>query len=150
MRATLEQMIEENGADELMKIIARCEHALDVGTVPFVYLECTGRAAIEPLRTERKWTALSEVVLSGRLICVDEREIAIVRKHLPAHIELTLAEAGCVSFAVHPASDDGVWQVDERFVDAAAFEAHQRRVASSAWGRATADIQRDYIIRGVE
>ncbi|MEZ5086110.1 MAG: hypothetical protein R2722_07640 [Tessaracoccus sp.] len=39
-----------------------------------------------------------------------------------------------------------MWQVDELFVDAAAFAAHQDRVARSEWGRATAGIERRYTI----
>ncbi len=38
--------------------------------------------------------------------------------------------------------------MSERFLDEAAFDAHQRRVASSTWGRETAGIQRSYVIRG--
>ncbi|MFC7416240.1 hypothetical protein ACFQNE_07245, partial [Gordonia phosphorivorans] len=42
--------------------------------------------------------------------------------------------------------DLGIWLVAEEFVDQAAFEAHQQRVAASAWGHATAAIRRDYTI----
>ena len=87
-------------------------------------------------------------MLSGQLICRDALDVEVVRQYLPRHIELTLAEPGCVSFTVVPTSDERVWQVDERFVDEAAFEVHQRRVAASEWGHATAGIERDYIIGG--
>lgn len=42
-----------------------------------------------------------------------------------------------------------VWQVDECFQDSSAFKAHQDRVAGSAWGRATAGIERCYAIDGL-
>lgn len=89
-----------------------------------------------------------EVTLSGSLRCADETEAARVRAHLPAHLALTRAEPGCVSFDVDPTDDPLVWRVEERFVDEAAFDAHQRRVAASAWGAATVGIERRYEIRG--
>ena len=90
---------------------------------------------------------MTQVVLSGRLICVDDEHAAIVAQHLPRHIELTRAEPGCVDFSVVQSDDPYVWRVDERFIDQAAFDAHQRRVAGSEWGRATVGIERDYTIR---
>lgn len=90
----------------------------------------------------------SEVTLSGELRCADEAEAARVRAHLPAHLALTRAEPGCLAFDVDPTDDPLVWRVGERFVDEAAFDAHQRRVAASAWGTATAGIDRRYEIRG--
>ncbi len=39
-----------------------------------------------------------------------------------------------------------IWQVDEAFIDRAAFEAHQSRAAASDWGQQTAGITRDYVI----
>lgn len=89
-------------------------------------------------------TPCDHVVLTGRLICRDEREAAVVEHYLPGHLAATRAEAGCVSFTVVPTADPRVWQVAETFVDAAAFAAHQRRAAASEWGRATRGIRRDY------
>lgn len=88
------------------------------------------------------------VSLSGELRCRDDDQTARVRAHLPEHVALTRAEPGCLSFDVEPAAEVGVWHVDERFIDEAAFDAHQRRVAASAWGAATAGIERQYAIRG--
>jgi quinol monooxygenase YgiN len=87
-----------------------------------------------------------QVVLSGQLVCASDDEVATVRRHLPRHVELTRAEPGCISFDVHQTEDRFVWQVDERFADDAAFQAHQARVAASEWGRATAGIERRYSI----
>ena len=92
---------------------------------------------------------MSQVRLSGQLVCQSEDEAAIVLQHLSIHVKLTRAEAGCESFEVHQTDDPLVWQVDERFTDAAAFEAHQARVGASEWGRATAGIERRYTIHGI-
>jgi len=89
-----------------------------------------------------------EVTLTGELRCADGGQAERVRAHLDAHIALTRAEPGCLSFEVTPTDTDGVWRVSERFIDEAAFNAHQRRVVSSAWGQATAGIPRSYVIRG--
>jgi quinol monooxygenase YgiN len=83
--------------------------------------------------------------LTGRLICANAAEAALVQAHLPEHIARTRAEPGCLSFTVEPAADL-VWTVAEDFVDRAAFAAHQARVQASDWGRATREIRRDYAI----
>ena len=89
------------------------------------------------------------VRLSGRLICASEQEAEIVRRHLPAHIDLTRAEPGCISFEVSPTDDPLIWTVEEHFRDRASFGSHQERTRASAWGAATADIARDYEISGL-
>lgn len=86
------------------------------------------------------------VHLTGRLICETHEQADIVAAHLPLHVQLTRAEQGCVSFAVEPSEEPFVWRVSEHFVDRDAFAAHQKRVAESAWGEATAAIARDYEI----
>lgn len=89
----------------------------------------------------------SQVALSGQLVCASDEEVAVVQRHLPQHIDLTRAEPGCISFEVNQTDDRYVWQVDERFVDRAALDAHQARVAASKWGEVTAGIERRYSIR---
>ncbi len=89
------------------------------------------------------------VRLTGQLLCEDREEALLVVEHLPAHIALTRAEPGCVSFDVSRSTDPLVWQVEECFADEAAFRAHQDRVARSEWGRLTVGIQRRYSIRGL-
>lgn len=86
------------------------------------------------------------IELTGRLLCADAAEAERVRQALPAHVALTRAEPGCLSFEVEP---DGpfTWRVAELFTDSAAFEAHQKRMRESDWGRATEGIKRDYEIR---
>lgn len=90
----------------------------------------------------------AEVSLTGELRCADAEELERVRTHLPLHVALTRAERGCLSFDVDPTGDPLVWRVEERFVDEAAFDAHQHRVAASAWGSETAGIERRYEIHG--
>ena len=92
---------------------------------------------------------MSDVYLSGQLVCRNTDDVAIVVQHLDRYVMLTRAEAGCVSFTVTPTSDPLVWQVDEHFRDAAAFRLHQDRVADSTWGRATAGIERRYTVKGL-
>lgn len=92
---------------------------------------------------------MSGMLLSGQLVCTTEEQARIVSVHLPEHIRLTRAEAGCISFAVTPTADPLVWSVEERFEDQRVFELHQRRVAASTWGQATAGIERRYSIQGL-
>ncbi|HKT56197.1 MAG TPA: antibiotic biosynthesis monooxygenase [Microbacterium sp.] len=89
---------------------------------------------------------MTTITLTGRLICADDDEAATVLRHLDRHIELTRAESGCLQFDVEPTADPLVWTVCERFVDRSAFESHQLRVRGSDWGRATASIERDYVV----
>ncbi|WP_104190499.1 GNAT family N-acetyltransferase [Cryobacterium sp. Y82] len=91
----------------------------------------------------------SAVCLSGQLVCHTQDQANTVRDHLPVHLALTRAEPGCRSFNVTPTSDPLVWMVEERFEHAAAFKAHQERVASSEWGRATSGIERRYSVIGL-
>jgi quinol monooxygenase YgiN len=86
------------------------------------------------------------VTLTGRLICATAAEAARVRAHLPDHIRLTRAEPGCLRFDVVATDDPLVWQVDETFIDQAAFDAHQARTQASRWARETAGIARDFTL----
>jgi quinol monooxygenase YgiN len=89
---------------------------------------------------------MPRIQLTGILICANEEQAAIVATHLPRHIELTRAEAGCIRFDVTSTPDALVWDVAELFATADAFRAHQERVAASEWGTATAGIERKYSI----
>ncbi|MBF4601089.1 antibiotic biosynthesis monooxygenase [Frigoribacterium sp. VKM Ac-1396] len=92
---------------------------------------------------------MTDVHLTGQLICATEDEARVVSLHLPQHVELTRAEAGCIAFDVTPTDDRLVWAVEERFHDGHAFELHQQRVAGSEWGRATDGFTRRYSIEGL-
>ncbi|WP_019956612.1 putative quinol monooxygenase [Yoonia vestfoldensis] len=87
--------------------------------------------------------------LTGRLICADAHEAGNVTTHLPDHIRLSRAEAGCLHFDITPAADPLIWQVDETFTDQAAFDLHQQRTRASAWWTATAAIRREFRVLGV-
>lgn len=82
-------------------------------------------------------------------MCRDTDEFDLVARYLPRHVELTRAEPGCLSFEVTAMDGSLIWMVEERFVDPAAFGAHQARVAASEWGRVTARIARDYRVSGL-
>ena len=74
--------------------------------------------------------------------------MAAVRDHLPLFLSLTRDEPGCRSFNVTTTNNSLIWQVEERFEDAAAFETHQGRVAGSASCHATSEIERRYSVTG--
>jgi quinol monooxygenase YgiN len=84
--------------------------------------------------------------LSGQVRCASAADAAVFAAHLPDHVALTRAETGCLSFVVVPTADPLVWQVDESFVDQAAFDHHQSRTRASDWHRLTAHIPRDFAI----
>lgn len=84
-------------------------------------------------------------------IDVPEPDRESVAAALPEHIRLTRAEPGCLLFHVTPdAQVAGRWQVHELFESRAAFEAHQARVAASAWGKAAGNARRHYRVDEVE
>lgn len=91
---------------------------------------------------------MNTTVLTGQLMCDSDEQLATVLEHLPRHIELTRAEPGCLSFEVTQTEDPWVWDVSERFQDAASLELHQVRVKASLWGLATAGIRRNYSVAG--
>jgi quinol monooxygenase YgiN len=84
--------------------------------------------------------------LTGTLRCTTPQDAALVTRLLPDHLRLTLAEPGCLAFTVTPLPEGQGWTVAECFADRQAFTAHQARAASSAWGRETAHIPREYRI----
>ena len=94
-------------------------------------------------------TQTPNIVLTGH-IDVPEDCLEAVRAALPAHIALTRAEPGCLSFLVvedrcHP----GRFNVSERFTDRASFDAHQERMKASNWAQITAGIPRHYSVTEV-
>lgn len=97
----------------------------------------------------RKDGSMTQVHLTGELVCRSHEDASVVVEHLARHVALTRAEAGCISFSVTPTGDALVWHVDEWFHDAAAFRKHQERVAGSDWGRATAGMERRYMVEGL-
>ena len=82
--------------------------------------------------------------VTGSLICATAEEAAVVRRLLPAHIRLSRAEPGCLTFSVDATENPLVWRLDESFVDRAALEAHQVRTRASDLFKATATLGRDF------
>ena len=82
--------------------------------------------------------------LSGTLTCPTPDDLIIVETYLPDHIRLSRAEPGCLSFNVSQTADPLVWQLDETYVDQAAFEAHQTRNKTSIWWQMSQGLVRDF------
>ena len=82
--------------------------------------------------------------LTGTLTCTNQADAELVEALLPDHIQLSRAEAGCLKFDVTRVAGTMVWQLDEAFVDADAFKAHQIRTAQTIWAEKTAHIARDF------
>jgi quinol monooxygenase YgiN len=108
---------------------------------PDAITPATSNARDESLARER-----GNIRLTGRLVCQDEGQAAIVQRFLPRHVELSRAEPGCLCFDVDATDDPLVWTVAERFSNRVTFDAHQARVRVSEWGRETAGIARDYVV----
>jgi quinol monooxygenase YgiN len=89
----------------------------------------------------------AKVYLDGH-IDVPKTRLDAVAAALPAHLALTRAEPGCLSFNVTPCTEvAGRFLVSEAFANQAAFDAHQARTKASEWFEVTAGIPRDYKIR---
>lgn len=92
---------------------------------------------------------MTEVTLTGKLVCASPAEAEVVENLLPRHVLSTRAEPGCLFFEVARRGSSLVWDVTERFENGDAFRAHQVRTAESAWGLKTAAIRRDYTVAGL-
>lgn len=88
--------------------------------------------------------AMPKIILEGHIV-IPGSDLAEVMAELPTHIQLTREEEGCLRFDVTQSSGaENVFLVSEEFIDRAAFEAHQRRVESSDWGRVASNVERNY------
>lgn len=88
------------------------------------------------------------ITVTGHLICASPADADLVQRLLPDHIRLSRDEPGCLSFNVVQTADPLVWQLDETFVDRAAFEAHQARTRASPWFAATTHLKRAFRVSG--
>lgn len=88
---------------------------------------------------------MAQIALSGQLTCATAQDASIVLQYLPDHIALSRAEPGCLAFNVIQTAPL-VWQVDEVFLDQAAFDDHQTRTRASVWFRATSHIPRSFTL----
>lgn len=90
---------------------------------------------------------MAKVSLDGYLEVPADR-VDTVAAALPEHMRLTRAEPGCLRFEVVQDPEQPTrFLVSEVFADRTAFEAHQRRAASSPWAKITAGMPRHYTIR---
>lgn len=91
-------------------------------------------------------TTTGRVHLTGYLEVPADRIAAVVAA-LPAHIALTTAEPGCLSFSVTQSVENpSHFLVAEIFADQAAFAAHQTRAQASDWAKVTAGLARHYTV----
>ncbi|MBS0564519.1 MAG: antibiotic biosynthesis monooxygenase [Proteobacteria bacterium] len=90
---------------------------------------------------------MTQVILTGFLICRSLDESDRVAALLPDHIRATRAEPGCLVFEVLRSMADPVrFAVREVFACRADFDAHLQRIRQSPWARATRGIPRDYML----
>ena len=86
------------------------------------------------------------VTLQGYIV-VPDTDLASVQDGLLEHIELTQREHGCLHFTVSQDTENkNRFNVHEKFVNHAAFEAHQTRAKNSRWGHIAANVERYYQI----
>lgn len=86
------------------------------------------------------------VTLQGYIV-VPDTDLASVQDVLLEHIELTQREHGCLHFTVSQDTENkNRFNVHEKFVNHAAFEAHQTRAKNSRWGHIAANVERYYQI----
>ena len=94
-----------------------------------------------------------EVPLQGYALCgyilAPKKGRKAFDRALTEHIALSQAEAGCLEFTVTPHPErDGRYDVYERFVDKAAFDAHKARIEGTLWQSVSQKAQRHYTVNG--
>ncbi|MGL6209727.1 MAG: putative quinol monooxygenase [Paracoccaceae bacterium] len=85
------------------------------------------------------------ILVTGTVTCTTPADLAVIEAYLPDHIALSRAEPGCLRFDIVQ-SGPMEWQLDEAFVDQAAFVAHQVRTKASVWGEMSKNLSRDFKI----
>jgi quinol monooxygenase YgiN len=89
---------------------------------------------------------LGVITLQGYIV-VPDTDLASVQDGLLEHIELTQREHGCLHFTVSQDTENkNRFNVHEKVVNHAAFEAHQTRAKNSRWGHIAANVERYYQI----
>lgn len=89
---------------------------------------------------------MAKIILQG-FIVVPDSDLELVKRELVTHKELTLNEAGCLTFMVTPEEGNPhKFTVYEEFVSQTAFDNHQARVKTSKWGDVTRNVERHYEI----
>ena len=89
---------------------------------------------------------MAKVILQG-FIVVPSSDLDAVKSELIIHKNLTLKEAGCLTFTITlDEVNPHKFNVYEEFINQAAFDYHQSRVKSSKWGVVTKNVERHYKI----
>ncbi|MCA0934137.1 antibiotic biosynthesis monooxygenase [Vibrio alginolyticus] len=89
---------------------------------------------------------MPKVTLKGYIL-VPESELELIKNELENHTRLTLQEPGCITFRVTECAHNPVrFDVYEEFCNEADFDAHQKRVKESYWGKVTVNVERHYEI----
>ena len=92
---------------------------------------------------------MSKITLKG-FIVVPADELDTVKAELDNHVQLTIAEEGCLVFEItQDQSNPNRFNVYEEFEDEQCFQAHQLRVRSSKWGAVTTNVERHYQVEGL-
>ena len=85
-------------------------------------------------------------VLAGHIL-VPDADLDAVRRELPGHREATLAEEGCLRFSVfQDLKDKNKFHVFEAFKSEEAFRIHKKRMQSTDWVKASANVERFYTV----
>ncbi len=85
------------------------------------------------------------LTVKGTLTCPTPEIAENVRKGMPEHIRLSREEPGNLHFNIVE-TRPGHWDVDEAFVDAAAFETHRARTGASEFATLAEGLERDLTI----
>jgi len=87
---------------------------------------------------------MSKVILEGYVIASDSN-LSAIKRELSNHIQLTRQEEGCLVFEVTQDNKNvNRFNVYEEFISQDAFEAHQRRLSSSEWGKVSSNLEKHY------
>lgn len=104
------------------------------------------RYNISPIQSSTTSRFMSIIVLSGFITVADD-DLSSVKQALAEHCQLTEQESGCLCFQVtQDPNNPNRFDVYEEFVDQAAFDFHQQRVAHSKWGHVSKNVERHYNI----
>lgn len=80
-------------------------------------------------------------------VIVPAAQLELLKIAMKEHIQLTLAEPGCLEFSLTADDNDPCrFSLYEEFVDKAAFDYHLERTRESRWHKASKNIERHFNI----
>ena len=87
---------------------------------------------------------MAKVIVQGHIM-VPDADMPVIQKELPAHIELTRQEAGCLSFEItQDENNQNKFHLYEEFASPEAFEAHRERAGAATWGQVSQNVERHF------